>query len=89
MRFGALHRAYFNAEDGGYSEVTPTEFSHDRSVTVTGAEKDCRLLGISRSNAIYQGSSRAGGPAALKPFKLWPGGRNISQPLVFPKGKRK
>jgi 5-methylcytosine-specific restriction protein A len=82
MKFSNFHKLYFDAIDGAFSKVTHTEAT-DPQITVDKYEKQIVWQKISDSS-IYRGSTESGGALAHKKFKIWPTGKVLSIPLVYP-----
>jgi len=84
MKFGPLLKAYFSAEDGAYSRVTPREAA-DPQITADRFEKSV-IYSVIPETSIYRGSKRSNPTAAMQSFIHYNSGEKLSAPLVFAKG---
>lgn len=82
MKFSNFQKIYFDAQDGAFSVVTRTEAT-DPQITIDRDEKAIVWQRIADAS-IYRGSTESGGLAAHKKFKLWPSGKTLSIPFVYP-----
>ena len=83
MHFTRLQLAYFDAQDGAASIVTPTEAA-DPQITVDPHEKEV-IYSVIPEGRIYRGSRNSGGAAAMQPFTVHGTDEPLSLPMVFPK----
>jgi len=86
MKFSNFQKLYFEAQDGAFSKVTPTEAT-DPQITVDRYEKSIVWQRIGDAS-IFRGSRKKGGNLADQNFRLWPSGEIVKIPLVYPRPKK-
>lgn len=83
MEFLDLHKAFFNAKQGAYSNVTDTEYG-DSQITLDKYEREIAVKHFGKESILIGNKSSNPGKA-LKQFLVYPKYSSIELNLVYPK----